>query len=97
MRRFTLALLVAAMAGNAGALELNRYFTDNMVLQRDKPTVIRGTAEKGAEVTVEFSGQKKKGKADENGNWAVTLDPLAANSQGAAPDRHSSIGNRKST
>ena len=77
----TLALLMAAMAGNGWALELNRYFSDGMVLQRDKPTVIRGTAEKGTEVTVEFSGQKKAAKVDENGNWSVTLDPMPANTQ----------------
>ena len=84
-------LLIAALAGNTFALELNRNFTDNMVLQRDKPLVIRGTADKGADVTVAFApstgsgqaGQTKTGKADDAGVWSVTLDPLAASAKGA--------------
>ena len=76
-------LFIAALAGNTYALELNRNFTDNMVLQRDKPLVIRGSAKKGAEVTVTFSGQKKTAKANDDGNWSVTLDPVAASAKGA--------------
>ncbi len=67
IRRITLALLMAAMVGNAFALELNRTFTDSMVLQRDQPSAVRGTATKGAEVTVAFAGQKKTTKADDDG------------------------------
>jgi sialate O-acetylesterase len=83
MRIFIVGLLVAAMAGNAGALELNRYFADNMVIQRDKPLVINGTAENGAEVGVSFMGQTKSAKADDQGVWRVTLDPVAASAKGA--------------
>jgi len=56
-------------------------FTDNMVLQRDKPVVIWGTAEPGETVTVEFAGQTKSGVARDGGKWQVTLDPMPASSE----------------
>ncbi|MDT8390739.1 MAG: DUF6288 domain-containing protein [Lentisphaeria bacterium] len=95
-----IVVLAIVMAGAAQTRELGfgRYYSDNMVLQRDKATVVRGFAPAGAEVTVTFgpstgstsspqagSGQavqKKTGKADEAGQWAVTLDPLPANTKG---------------
>jgi len=95
-RHIGLALLMVALAGSASGLELNRVFSDNMVLQRDKPLVIRGTAVKGADVTVEFAGQKKSAKADGNGAWSVTLDPVAASAKPAKLTAISSIGNQKS-
>ena len=70
---------MAAVNGIADALELNRQFSSNMVLQRDKPLVIRGTAKKGTTVTVSFAGQSKTGQADDTGAWHVTLDAVAAN------------------
>ena len=82
MRRITLVLLMAAVAGNAWSLELNRFFSDNMVLQRHKPLTIRGTAAKDAEVTVTFSGQTKSATADVDGVWSVTLAPMPANAEG---------------
>lgn len=77
--RIILVLLIALFANNVFALELNRYFSDNMVLQREKPMVIRGTADKGSDVTVTFAGQTKTGKADDTGVWSVTLDAVPAN------------------
>ena len=50
----------------------------NMVLQRDKPVPIWGTADAGEKVTVKFSGQTKTAVAGKDGRWRVTLDPLAA-------------------
>ena len=67
----------------AEELRIGRYFSDGMVLQREKPNVIRGTAPAGAEVQVLFSGQEKTGKADETGLWQVTLDPMPASAKGA--------------
>jgi sialate O-acetylesterase len=77
---FLMLLLVLSPATSLHATELsiNRYFTDNMVLQRDKPLVIRGSADQGATVTVTFAGQSKSAKADDRGVWEVTLAPLAA-------------------
>ncbi|MEI8320166.1 MAG: hypothetical protein WCH79_19705 [Planctomycetia bacterium] len=55
----------------------------HMVLQRERPIPVRGTAARGEEVTVAFSGQKKTAKADEKGKWCVTLDSLAVSKEPA--------------
>ncbi|MBT7064920.1 MAG: hypothetical protein HN919_01335, partial [Verrucomicrobia bacterium] len=67
----------------AAELKFSRHYNDNMVLQREKPVLIRGFAHKGADVTVSFSKQTKKAKADVNGQWSVSLDAMGASSKGA--------------
>jgi len=67
----------------AAELRFSRHYDDKMVLQREKPVLIRGFADKGADVTVSFSGQTKKAKADGNGEWSVSLDAMPASSKGA--------------
>jgi sialate O-acetylesterase len=67
----------------AADLSFSRHTSDNMVLQREKPVLIRGFADRGAEITVCFAGQTKKTKADDKGEWTVTLDVLKANAKGA--------------
>lgn len=62
-------------------LKLPAIFSDNMVIQRDKPVPVWGWADTGAEVTVEFAGQKKTATADTNGSWRVILEPKKANSK----------------
>ena len=53
-----------------------------MVLQRDLPVPIWGWAEAGEEVSVSFSGQTKKAKANDKGKWMVKLDALKASAKG---------------
>lgn len=57
-------------------------FSDGMVLQREKPVPIWGTAEPGTKVAVEFAGQSVTTSADADGRWRVTLSPLAASCDG---------------
>ena len=57
-------------------LRLPAVFSDNMVLQRDKPLNIWGQASAGEKVTVQFASQTKTASADAAGNWMVTLQPL---------------------
>lgn len=64
----------------AAALTLNRSFGSHMVVQRDKPVVVRGTAEPGARVSVRFAGQTGSATADAAGVWKVTLAALSADS-----------------
>jgi sialate O-acetylesterase len=92
-----LALLSFSMLANAGELRLSRTLSDNAVLQCEKPVTIRGFADKGAKVTVTFSGQAKDTKADENGEWTVTLAPMKANAKGQELTATSSIGNQTSS
>lgn len=88
--------LLAACA-HADALRFGRYFSDDMVLQRDKAVKVSGFAPKNAKVTVTFADQKKEGVADKDGNWSVTLDPMPAANAGRALAVASSIGNLKSS
>lgn len=61
IRLFALCLIVAVSAMHElSALELNRYFSNDMVLQRDKPVNVWGTAKAGDTVTVSFAGQTAK-------------------------------------
>jgi sialate O-acetylesterase len=65
----------------AGELRFARHFSDNMVMQRDKPVLVKGFADKGSAVIVKFSGQEKAAKADENGQWSIILDPMQASAK----------------
>jgi len=70
----------------AGGLSCGRQFSDNMVLQCDMQVPVWGKAEPKANVTVSFAprpgsgqaGQKKSGKAGEDGKFMICLDPLKA-------------------
>ncbi len=75
---FWIALVWAAPAS---ALEPAGVFTDHMVLQRDAPLPIFGTAAVGAEVKVQFGKQTKTARAAEDGRWTVTLEPTPVNAQ----------------
>lgn len=59
-------------------VSLPSIFSDHMVLQRDMPCPVWGTAAPGEEVAVQFAGQEKTTTADANGDWRVALDPLSA-------------------
>jgi len=57
-------------------------FGDHAVLQQGMPVPVWGRAEPGAQVTVQFAGQRKTAAADRNGKWLVKLDPLQASATG---------------
>ncbi len=57
-------------------VKLAAIFSDNMVLQRDKPVFIWGKAHIGSSVTVSFSSQQKTAIADTAGKWKIELTPL---------------------
>ncbi len=54
-------------------------FTDNAVLQRDKPIPVWGTAAAGETVSVTFAGQTVATTADASGKWRIDLPALPAN------------------
>ena len=62
------------------SLCLHNLFQSNMVLQRDKPIVVRGWAIPGEEVKVELAGATVSGSAAADRSWRVTLPPMAASS-----------------
>jgi len=58
-------------------------FQSNMVLQRETPVPVWGTASPDEEVTVTFAGQTLNTKADAQGDWSVTLQPLQVQKEGS--------------
>jgi len=49
-----------------------------MILQRDAPCPVWGSAAPGAEISVSILGQTKATKAGADGRWTVKLDPIHA-------------------
>ena len=80
------AVLLSVVQGGispsaAADLRLATIFGDHAVLQRDRPVPIWGWGEPGAEVVVTFGDQEKAARADADGRWKVTLDPMAASNE----------------
>lgn len=75
------ALVALSAVAEASSITLGTPFSDHMVLQRERPVPVWGWAQPGAEVSVSFAGQVKSAKADANGKWRVTLDPLATSKE----------------
>lgn len=70
---FLLILLISSIAINA-QVSVAKIFSDNMVLQRDSPIPVWGTAKANEKIEVRFNKQIKKTKADKNGKWMIRLD-----------------------
>ena len=60
-----------------GGLKLAAVFTDNMVLQRNQPISVYGTANGGDTIEVTFKQQKKNVIADKYGKWKITFPAMA--------------------
>lgn len=94
IRRLRLAaLLMLAMPVAAVAQKIPPLFGDRMVLQRDKPIPVWGTAEPGSEVRVNFRSQSVAGRANAEGKWMVELKPEKA----GGPDSLTIEGDERST
>lgn len=79
MRRLVGLVTLWACAAPAYAdVKLAPIFADNMVLQREMPVPIWGTASPDETVTITFAGQTKTTKADAKGKWQLKLDVLKA-------------------
>ena len=72
-------LLQTTLSG--AELRLADVFSDHMVLQREKPVPIWGTAPAGTPVTVAFADQEASTTTDKQGRWRLDLEPLTASSQ----------------
>lgn len=59
-------------------LQLANIFQSGMVLQREKPLFIWGTADPKSTVNVSVQGQCVHAQSDEEGKWAARLAPLTA-------------------
>jgi len=80
MKKYTRTLLLCCFCFVASVLhsevKLPHIFSDNMVIQQNKPIKIWGWADKNETVEVKFLDQVKKVKADKNGNWQLQLNPV---------------------
>ena len=77
MRSFLSTLLLFCVCLFAEAqLKPARVFGDHMVLQRNQPVPVWGTAGRGEKVTVRFNGQSVSTKANARGDWKVVLQPM---------------------
>ncbi len=68
----------SAVIGNYGGLQLPNVFANDMVLQRNKPIPVFGTANANEEVSVTFNHQVKKIKANADGKWKVVFNAMPA-------------------
>ena len=68
----------SAITGDFGGLQLPQWYSDNMVLPRDKVFTISGIANAGEKVQVKLSGKKYTAVAGRNGRWEVTAGPFPA-------------------
>ena len=66
----------------AEQLKLPAIFSDGMVLQSGETLPVWGTANSKADVTVQFTGQKKTTTADAEGKWLIRLDAMEVSSTG---------------
>ena len=89
MKKFLLCLFIVLSAAvhaqkikvtcvDNGNLQIPAIYSDNMVLQREKPLRIAGTANAGEKVTVGIAGQKGEAVTAPDGKWSVTLPPMKA-------------------
>jgi sialate O-acetylesterase len=75
---FLLSALFLASQLLFANVTLPKIFSNNMVLQRNRPIPVWGWAASGEKVTVQFNKQVKTIKADKTGQWKIILDPEAA-------------------
>jgi sialate O-acetylesterase len=74
---FALVLLMSTIV--RAQLVVPEIFSDNMVLQRDKPVPVWGRATPGQAVSVSFGGGSQTAKADAAGQWKIMLPSMPAN------------------
>ena len=66
------------VASSQAEVHVSRVFSPHMVLQREMPVPIFGTADPREKVTVTFRDQTENVEADSAGKWRVLLKPLKA-------------------
>jgi len=82
MKKLTLlSFAIFAFSAISAQVQLPKVITNNMVLQREKPVAIWGTANVNDKVTVKFANQTQRTIADENGKWEVKLKPMKASAE----------------
>ncbi len=65
-----------SITGDCGGLQMPWVFGDHMVLQRQKPISVFGTADVDSTVTVNLGANTQKTTADHNGRWRVDMPAM---------------------
>jgi len=63
--------IYAGITGDYGGLRLPMVFADHMVIQRDRPVPVYGTANANQSVEVTFNGKKLSTKSNAAGKWKL--------------------------
>lgn len=71
-------VLFMTVATSQAEIKLPEILGSRMVLQRDMPVPIWGTARRGETITVKFRDQTKTTVVGEDGKWMLRLAPLTA-------------------
>ncbi len=80
----SLFLAALFLAGSLHAAPtLPRFFSDGMVLQRERDAAIWGKAAAGEEVTVTFKGKTATAKAGDDGKWRAAIATGPADAAGS--------------
>ncbi len=74
-----LLLLLFTAASALADVRVPSLFSDNLVLQRDKPVPVWGQAEPGENITVKIGDSQATAQADAQGKWMVKLPAMKAN------------------
>ena len=78
MNRLLIVSAVLAVFSAEAKVRLAAPFTDGMVLQREMPVRVWGTADAGEKVQVIFADAAVNAVADSAGKWMVELPPMEA-------------------
>lgn len=66
-----------------GTVAITPLYGNNMVIQRDKPFPVRGTAAPNKTITVTYNNQTNNTTSDAQGRWQLTLPAMGAKTNGA--------------
>ncbi len=82
-RVLAVALCLGLPASLLAELSLPHFFSDHMVLQREREAAIWGQASPNSEVTVSFKGKTASATANDKGHWRAVIPTGAADATGA--------------
>ena len=78
MRYVVVSILIFLVIKNSGQVKPARIFSDNMVLQREIPIPVWGTAQPNEQVTVKLEKTVVQTITDTRGNWKLNLPKFGA-------------------
>ena len=78
MKRLIMAASLLAVLSVQAKVKLAAPFADGMVLQREMPVRVWGTADAGEKIRIVFGDMSVDAVADASGKWMAELPPMAA-------------------